>query len=126
MVNITKIKALAKQSGIKTGYLCEQLGVNHTYLSNVATGKNSMSDERICKIAEILHTTYEYLTDQTDDPAPPEERTETPLDPDVEETLNLAKQLAKTEAGRAKLRDVTEWIRRAVELEDVENRMMKK
>lgn len=29
-----------------------------------------MSDDRIQKIADILGTTYEYLTDQTDDPLP--------------------------------------------------------
>ena len=70
MVNIDKIKSLAKNKGIKIGFICEKLGVNHTYLSNVATGKNTMSDERIFKIARMLDTTYEYLTDQTDDPDP--------------------------------------------------------
>ena len=29
-----------------------------------------MTDERLLKIAEILGTTYEYLTDQTDLPTP--------------------------------------------------------
>lgn len=70
MVNVNRIKTLAKSKGIKIGFICENLGVNHTYLSNVATGKNTMSDERIFKVAKILDTTYEYLTDMTDDPAP--------------------------------------------------------
>lgn len=70
MVNTTKIKCLAKEKGIKIGYICEQLGLAHTYLSDVAKGKNTMSDERIHKIAQILNTTYEYLTDQTEDPYP--------------------------------------------------------
>lgn len=70
MVNINKIKALAKSKGIKIGFICENLGVNHTYLSNVATGKNTMSDDRIFKVAKILDTTFEYLTDLTDDPDP--------------------------------------------------------
>ena len=30
-----------------------------------------MPDDRIRKIADTLGTSYEYLTDQTDDPAPP-------------------------------------------------------
>ena len=75
MVNTTKIKCLAKEKGIKIGYICEQLGLAHTYLSDVAKGKNTMSDERIHKIARILNTTYEYLTDQTDDPKPKNKKT---------------------------------------------------
>ncbi|MGN1409817.1 MAG: helix-turn-helix domain-containing protein [Eubacteriales bacterium] len=70
MVNVTKIKELAKAKGIKIGYICEQLGVNHTYLANVASGKNTMSEERIYHVAQILGTSLEYLVDITDDPDP--------------------------------------------------------
>lgn len=70
MVNVTKIKELAKSKGIKIGYICEQLGVNHTYLANVASGKNTMSEERIIHVAQILGTSMEYLVDITDDPDP--------------------------------------------------------
>lgn len=70
MVNIARVRAIAKEKGIKIGYICDQLGMKNSYLADVANGKNSMSDERITKIAEILGTTYAYLTDETDDPAP--------------------------------------------------------
>ena len=70
MVNINKIKDTCKTKGIKQGYLCAQLGVAKGYFNDVERGKNSMSDERIAKVAEILDTSYGYLTDQTDDPAP--------------------------------------------------------
>lgn len=70
MVNVDKIRYLSKNKGIKIGYICEQLGVNHTYLANVACGKNTMSDERIYQTAQILGTSFEYLTDITDDPDP--------------------------------------------------------
>ena len=70
MVNIPKIKAMCKEKGIKQGFICAQFGVGSSYLNDVAKGKNSMSDERIAKVAEILDTSYAYLTDQTDDPAP--------------------------------------------------------
>lgn len=70
MVNISKIKNICKSKGIKIGYLCEQLGLTNSYLSDVSRGKNTMSDERIHKIASLLDTTYEYLTDQTDNPEP--------------------------------------------------------
>lgn len=73
MVNIHRIKALIKLKGMKIGHVCAQLGLTHTYFSNVESGKTTMSDERIHKVAEILGTTYEYLTDQTNDPRLPEE-----------------------------------------------------
>lgn len=70
MANIAKIKDMCKKQGIKQGYLCNQLGVGYTFLNDVSAGKNRMTDERLYKIADILGTTYEYLTDQTDDPSP--------------------------------------------------------
>ena len=70
MVNINKVKRLSKEKGIKQGFLCSQLGMTYAYLNNVAKGKSTMSDDRIKKIADVLGTTYEYLTDQTDDPKP--------------------------------------------------------
>lgn len=70
MVNINKIKRLSKEKGIKQGFLCSQLGMTYAYLNDVAKGKSTMSEERIKKIADVLGTTYEYLTDQTEDPNP--------------------------------------------------------
>ena len=66
--NIDRIKSLAKERGIKIKYICSQLGLAETYLSNCKNGKDRMTDERLYKIAQLLGTTYEYLTDQTDDP----------------------------------------------------------
>jgi transcriptional regulator with XRE-family HTH domain len=70
MVNIDKIKSLCKQKGIKLKYLCDQFGVAQVYLNDVAKGKNTMSEDRIMKCAEILGTSFEYLIDLTDDPEP--------------------------------------------------------
>lgn len=69
MVNVNKIKALAKEQGIKIKFICSQLSLAEGYLSNVQSGKTVMTDERLEKIAEILHTTPEYLRDETDDPS---------------------------------------------------------
>ncbi len=74
MVNISKIKSLIKLKGMTQVFVCNQLGVKGSYLSDVANGKNTMSKDRIRTIAEILDTSYEYLTDQTDDPVGPEAR----------------------------------------------------
>lgn len=76
MVNVDKIKNLAKEKGIKIKYICAQLGLSETYLSNVKNGKDRMTDERLEKIAEILNTTTAYLRDETDTPTRPESRTE--------------------------------------------------
>ena len=70
MVNVNKIKELCRTKGVKQGYLCSQLGVGYSYLNDVSKGKNTMSDDRIFKVAKILGTTFEYLTDLTDDPDP--------------------------------------------------------
>lgn len=68
MVNIHRIKTLIKLKGMKIGHVCACLGLTHTYFSDVEKGKSTMSDERIYKVADILGTTYEYLTNQTDNP----------------------------------------------------------
>lgn len=68
--DIDRIKCLAKQKGIKIKHICKELGLSETYLSNCKNGKDRMTDERLFKIARMLDTTYEYLTDQTDDPDP--------------------------------------------------------
>ena len=70
MVNIDKIKTLAKSKGISVSFICEQFGTARGYLNDIARGKNSMSDDRIFKVARLLDTTYDYLTDLTDDPDP--------------------------------------------------------
>ena len=71
MVNIDKIKSLAKEKGIKIKYLCSKLGLAETYLSNVKNGKDRMTEERLKVIADILNTTPEYLKDETDNKEKP-------------------------------------------------------
>ena len=73
MVNINKIKNLAKEKGLKIKYICDQLGLSDTYLSNVKNGKDRMTDERLAIIADILNTTPEYLRDETDQKEKPAE-----------------------------------------------------
>ena len=69
-VNIQKIKDLARAKGIKIKFICSELGLSETYLSNVKNGKDKMTEERLLKIASILGTSFEYLIDLTDDPEP--------------------------------------------------------
>lgn len=68
--NIDKIKKMARENGVKIKYICSQLGLSETYLSNCKNGKDRMTDERLQKIAAILGTSTDYLMDLTDDPRP--------------------------------------------------------
>lgn len=70
MVNIDRIRELIKAKGLKVGYVHSLLGVRRTYLAEVKAGKDTMSDERIQKLADILGTTADYLTGKTDYPYP--------------------------------------------------------
>lgn len=70
MVNIDKIKALAKQRGLKLGKLCEELGEDQNYFNKVKLGLRRMDDNRIFYLADRLNTTFAYLTDTSDSPYP--------------------------------------------------------
>ena len=84
MANITKIRNLAKNQGVKLSFLCAQLGHGRTYLLDVERGRNTMPEGSLAIIAEILHTTPEYLTDQTDNPTPPEKQKTAPAKANAE------------------------------------------
>lgn len=107
MCNIDKIKTLAREKGVKIKYICSQLGLAETYLSNVKNGKDRMTQERLEQIAEILETTVAYLTDETDDPAPKEKEPVEALD-EVEE---LVLQILRTMTVEEKL-DLIEYLKR--------------
>jgi transcriptional regulator with XRE-family HTH domain len=107
MCNIDKIKTLAREKGVKIKYICSQLGLAETYLSNVKNGKDRMTRERLERIAEILETTVAYLTDETDDPAPKEKEPVQALD-EVEE---LVLQILRTMTVEEKL-DLIEYLKR--------------
>lgn len=70
MANINKIESLLKAAGITRTFLCSQMGQGAWYLNNVKHGKAQISDDSLKIIAKVLHTTPEYLRDETDDPSP--------------------------------------------------------
>lgn len=74
MVNINKVIARIEEKGLKKGKFCtDALGVPRQYLDELARGKrnvNNVPEEMIFQMAEALGTSFEYLTDLTDDPAP--------------------------------------------------------
>lgn len=72
MVNIDKIKNLCRLKGITQTFICKKLDKRATFLGDVSRGKDRIDDNEAHQIADILGTTYEYLTDKTDDPSPKE------------------------------------------------------
>lgn len=67
MVNIDRIKELAKERGIKLVYLIDKLGLtSRTYFNDVEKNQRDIPDERLAIIARELGTTVEYLRDETD------------------------------------------------------------
>ena len=70
MVNIDKIKALARAKGLKLGKLCEDLGEDVNYFNKVKAGLRRMDDGKISYLADRLGTTFAYLTDCSDSPLP--------------------------------------------------------
>jgi len=70
LVNIDKIKKIAKSKGIKLSYIAQQLGYYRGYLYEVEKRGAVPTKEVIQKIADLLDTSVEYLTDQSDDVRP--------------------------------------------------------
>ncbi len=100
MVNTTKIRELAKAKGVKLSFICDQFGLHRSYINNIERGKANMSDDRIYEVARMLDTTFEYLTDQTDDPDPRvfEKQTDSPQERLVHAVMNRAFTLSDEDA----------------------------
>lgn len=66
MVNLDRIKKLAKDKGWSLSFVCSKMGVSAGYFTDVKNNKISVTQERLLQIANILDTTPEYLTNKTD------------------------------------------------------------
>lgn len=84
-VDIARVKSRAKSLGISYAFLCAQLGKGKGFFNDVKRGINHIDSAELSIIAERLHTTTDYLTGATDDPAlpaPPDTPAQ-PADPDT-------------------------------------------
>lgn len=61
MDEVVRIRQLAKEQGVKLKYLAEKLGVSATYFADVHNGRYKMSSDKIGMLAELLHTTPDYI-----------------------------------------------------------------
>lgn len=88
-VNSAKLKTLLKERGFTMKYFNDLLGKNRSYLSNVLTGSDSISDEELKIVADKLGTTVDYLTDKSEDKEKPTSTVS------VDEVRKLIRQLPK-------------------------------
>lgn len=112
MCNIGKIKSLSKQKNISIAEICSRLNLKRTYINDVERAGKDIPPERLKIIAELLGTTVEYLTDQTDDPTAPDDpqvglltkkalkEFEKLSDKDKETIVNLIESLSRTNGGK--------------------------
>ena len=66
MFNYDRMNALARSKGIKKAHICRELGKNLYYLRDSEKNKADISGITLLRIADILGTTPEYLTGETD------------------------------------------------------------
>ena len=70
MVNINKVREIAKSKGFVIKKIQAEMGYSEAFFGDVAKGKTSMSDQQTEWLAHRLGTSFEYLTDLTDNPEP--------------------------------------------------------
>ena len=98
MVEIDRIKELAKEKGISLAFICSKLGLQRGYFVDVSHGRTSISEERLLIIADILDTTTDYLHGKTDKKEKPGEITE--LSVDEIKWLNIFRSFTQQEKER--------------------------
>ena len=67
MLNLDKLKDLSKEKGLSLRFICQKLEVAPSYFNDIKLNRTTATVERIQLIADLLDTTPEYLTDQTDE-----------------------------------------------------------
>lgn len=67
MLEIDRIKLLAKERHRSLSYICENIGLkSRSFFSDVEANKVQLTEERLQQIADILDTTTDYLHGKTD------------------------------------------------------------
>ena len=70
------MNALAQEKGIKKAHICRKLGKPVYYLRDVERNRSDIQGESLQIIADILGTTPEYLSGETDEKEPPDPKNE--------------------------------------------------
>ena len=92
MFSFDRFDALIKEQGISKAFLAEKIGRHKTIFYDWQKGNSAPKKEYLDIIADILGTTPEYLTGESDDPGHAPEPT-----PAQRQLLSLAETLTNEE-----------------------------
>ena len=98
MAEIDKIYELAKEKGIKTSFICSQIGKNESYLRQIKAGKSNIPENILIQIADILDTTTDYLQGKTDKKEKPDVNVE--LSEKEKRILSIIRTLSPEDVNR--------------------------
>ncbi len=71
MVNIERIKSLAKEKGLSLSFICSKIGVARIYFNDIQKYNREIPVARLQVIADLLGTTVEYLNGKTNEKGKP-------------------------------------------------------
>ena len=80
MLNIAKTEELIKFKGWSNTYFCKKMGHSRTWITDMKHGIGLPDENMIRAIANELNTTFEYLTDQSDQKEKPLTKREEPTE----------------------------------------------
>lgn len=67
LVNYDKLGAIAKEKGLSQSFISTKIGMSRNYIKDCKRQNIAIPTDRLIQIADILNTTVDYLTDQTDE-----------------------------------------------------------
>ena len=94
MRNVERAKRIATEKGINVSFVCREIGKSRGYISQMLVSGRDLPDDMIEPVAKALGVSVDYLTGQTDDPAPEQKEKPTVTDDD-----GLSIQWADVEAA---------------------------
>jgi transcriptional regulator with XRE-family HTH domain len=68
MVDLQRIEDLAKENGFSMSYLCKKMDVSRCYFNDIKRTGRDIPPERLSILADLLHTTPEYLKGEASKP----------------------------------------------------------
>lgn len=67
MVNYNKLQEMMKEKGLSQSFISEKIGMSRNYIKDCKRLNADIPEDRLEKIADLLGTTTDYLSDRSDD-----------------------------------------------------------
>ena len=98
MFNYDRMNDLIKTKGIKKAHICRELGKSLYYLRDAEKNQMDISGDTLKEISDILDTTPEYLTGETDKKEKPAAQGDGTLSPAQIAVIEMVKRLPPEKA----------------------------